>query len=66
MSSYHYYNYYRFVNVIGFNEDYFVNYEQKRILKRSNTYLMNETGLPAEEWASAYDVYMKIFEGREY
>ncbi len=27
---------------------------------------MNETGIPAEEWASAYDVYMKIFEGREY
>ena len=26
------------------------------------TYLTNETGLPAEECASAYDIYMKIFE----
>ena len=26
------------------------------------TYLMNETGLPEEECASAYDIYMKIFE----
>ena len=28
------------------------------------TYLTNETGLPAEECASAYDIYMKIFECR--
>lgn len=35
-SSYRYCNYYRFVDVIGFNENQFVNYEQKRILKRSN------------------------------
>ena len=26
------------------------------------TYLMNGTGLPEEECASAYDIYMKIFE----
>lgn len=26
------------------------------------TYLINETGLPAEECASAYDIYMKMFE----
>ena len=36
MSYYRYCNYYRFVDVIGFNENQFVNYEQKRILKRSN------------------------------
>ena len=26
------------------------------------TYLMNETGLPVEECASAYDIYMKMFD----
>lgn len=30
--------------------------------KEAIAYLMNETGLPAEECTSAYDIYMKIFD----